>query len=44
MAVLFMRNKNMQYDPALMAESPKFPRLIGNRGRRTRWWVGDARF
>jgi len=21
-----------------MAESPKFPRLVGNRGRGTRWW------
>jgi len=28
--------KNMQYNPYLMAESPKFPRLMGNRGRGTR--------
>jgi len=33
--------QNMQYNPYIMAESPKFPPLIGNQGRGTRW---DIRF
>ena len=33
-----MRNEKYAIWPVFMAESPKFLHLIGNRGRRTRWW------
>ena len=40
MAVSRMRNKKYATQPSFMAESPKFSRLLGNRGRGTR---GDVR-
>ena len=33
-----MRNEKYAIWPVFMPESPKFLHLIGNRGRRTRWW------
>ena len=36
MAVSRMRNEKPVIGPLFMAESPKFPCYIGNRGRRTR--------
>ena len=35
-AVLRMRNEKYAIWPIFMAESPKFPRIMGNRGRGTR--------
>ena len=40
-AVLCMRNEKYAIWAILMAESPKFPRVIGNRGR---GYDGDVRF
>ena len=37
-AVLRMRNEKYAIWPVFMAELPKFPRVIGNRGRGTRQW------
>jgi len=34
-AILHMRNEKYAISPLFMAESPKFPRLKGNRGRET---------
>ena len=34
---LRMRSTKYAILPLFMAESPKFPRHIGNRGRETRW-------
>ena len=38
MGVSRMRNEKYAIWPVFMAESPKFPRVIGNRGRETRRW------
>jgi len=38
MAVSRMRSKKYAIKHSFMAESPKFPYHIGNRGRGTRWW------
>ena len=37
MAILRMHNEKYAIWPLFVAESPKFPRLKGNRGRGTRW-------
>ena len=37
MAVSRMRSEKYAIKRAFMAESPKFPHVIGNRGRGTRW-------
>ena len=38
MAVARMRSEKYAIKRSFMAKSPKFPHIIGNQGRGTRWW------